>query len=108
MLSSTKWVCRQRGEYIKRIEGQISSLNDRRVAELEAIGFLWSAAPTLMTSASGDASHHVPLSRSSLWAVRMEQIKAFKAATGCCLVPKVYKTNQSLSRVSFHLTITTT
>jgi len=45
-----RWVCRQRGEYIKRMEGRKSHLTDHRVAQLDAMGFVWSKAPTLKLS----------------------------------------------------------
>lgn len=104
-----QWVCRQRGEYIKRIEGRKSHLSDHRVAQLDEIGFVWSKAPTLKlslpaeensSSATNDNERIVPHSRATLWSIRVEQLKAFKADNGHCLVPKIYKVNQSLSRVS--------
>ena len=104
-----QWVCRQRGEYIKRVEGRKSHLTDHRVAQLDAMGFVWSKAPTLKlslpaednsSSTTNDYERIVPHSRATLWSIRVEQLKAFKAAKGHCLVPKIYKVNESLSRVS--------
>eukprot|EP00041_Stephanoeca_diplocostata_P018305 m.382558 g.382558 ORF g.382558 m.382558 type:complete len:558 (-) comp20973_c0_seq1:1188-2861(-) len=37
-----KWVNKQRTEYKKKSDGHKSSMTDERIAELEAIGFVWS------------------------------------------------------------------
>ena len=42
--------------------------------------------------------------RSDLWSVRLDELKEYKAATGHCLVPKVYPPNPPLGRVSPVLT----
>jgi len=81
-----------------RQEGKASKLTDQRVAELQAIGFVWYASSQSEASDAADAVQSAPPPEDS-WTLRLIELKAFKAEFGHCSVPKVYEPNRPLGRV---------
>merc|ERR1712087_293637 len=75
------WVNKQRMEHKNRVEGKNSSLNDYRLERLESIGFRWAKR-------KGQAS----------WDEKFNELVAYKAKFGNCLVPTKYKENTALGR----------
>jgi len=73
------WVMHQRAQYRKLREGKPSPMTEERVKALEAIGFFWSTSNTDLD-----------------WSLRMEDLKAYKAQHGHCLVPNRYPENPKL------------
>lgn len=59
-----------------------TGMNDERIALLEEIGFAWSGRP----ASEGDS-----------WKARLEELAAFRAEHGDCLVPRNYPPNQKLA-----------
>mmetsp|Transcript_24330 Transcript_24330/g.39541 ORF Transcript_24330/g.39541 Transcript_24330/m.39541 type:complete len:270 (-) Transcript_24330:126-935(-) len=75
------WVNRQRQEHKKRGDGDISSLNDERLEQLESIGFCWGKR-------KGQAC----------WEEKFKQLKEYKIKHGDCNVPIKFKQNTALGR----------
>mmetsp|Transcript_20467 Transcript_20467/g.29184 ORF Transcript_20467/g.29184 Transcript_20467/m.29184 type:complete len:846 (+) Transcript_20467:121-2658(+) len=73
------WVMHQRAQYRKLREGKPSPMTEERVQALEEVGFTWS-----ISNADND------------WADRIEELKAFKAQHGNCLVPNKFNENPKL------------
>ncbi len=74
------FVGRQRTEYRKLKQGLQSTLNDKRIQDLENLGFNWS----------------VRVSRTP-WEARLKELKEFKAEYGHTNVPSIYPENQPLA-----------
>ena len=65
--------------------------NNQHYVRLDARNDLF---PSVIAPAASSAS------RENMWSFRLAELKAFKALHGHCLVPKVYKVNPPLGRVS--------
>jgi hypothetical protein len=72
------WVHYQRQQYRLMSRNKKSQMTEERVTLLEAEGFQW------------NVQGHLP------WEARLEELKAFKAAHGNCLVPIKYPPNPQL------------
>ena len=73
-----RWVREQRGQYKYLKEGRPSHMTQKRMNALNKIGFTWS------------------LRRKVDWKDRYEELVAFKAKRGDCLVPTHYEPNAQL------------
>ncbi|KAL7505829.1 hypothetical protein ACHAXN_003267 [Cyclotella atomus] len=74
------FVNRQRTEYRKLKQGLQTSLNDKRINDLNSLGFKWS----------------IRVSRTP-WEQRLDELKKFKAEHGHTNVPSTYPPNQPLA-----------
>lgn len=72
------WVKRQRYQYRMKKEGQHSTLNNKREAALESLGFVWD-------------------SHAEAWTERWNELKDFRDVYGHCNVPKTYTFNRQLA-----------
>ena len=66
-----RWVKRQRYQYKLKKDGNISTMTDERVEQLETIGFVWD-------------------SHSSAWVERFNELRTFREKVGHCNVPSHY------------------
>mmetsp|Transcript_4678 Transcript_4678/g.8962 ORF Transcript_4678/g.8962 Transcript_4678/m.8962 type:complete len:607 (+) Transcript_4678:206-2026(+) len=89
------WVYNQRYQYKKKFEGKDVPLNDKRIQKLESIGFCWKA------KLDGEWKDHDRDRRressQGSWESKFERLVQFKEKHGHTLVPKQYKSDQSLS-----------
>lgn len=91
-----RWVSQQRAQYHAytkaKQEGNADlgsrRMNEERIAQLEAIGFVWAAK-----GHGGD-----DLNANLRWNQRFEELKAYKNEKGDCLVPTKYPKNTKLAR----------
>jgi len=74
------WVMTQRRQYHLLKKGRPSSMTTERVKKLNSLAFVWS----------------VRTDHDEMWSVRFEELKAFKAKYGDCLVPQRYPPNPQL------------
>jgi len=93
----SSWVFRQRAEYKKRHQngGKSSYLTDERVTILEKQGFAWRTKCTKEQSAleRKNRSGH----ENERWETFFSLLINYKDIHGNCLVPKIYRENQTLS-----------
>ena len=76
--SLSHWIKRQRYQYRVKQEGQHSTLDDKRQAALEKLGFVWD-------------------SHAAAWEERWNELCDFQEIHGHANVPKTYKPNQQLA-----------
>lgn len=89
------WVYNQRYQYKKKSEGKDVPLNDERIKKLDSIGFCWKAKSDGEWRES-DRDRRRESSQDS-WESKFERLVQFKEKHGHTLVPKQYKSDQSLS-----------
>ena len=77
------WVARQRSNYRFHQDGKPSRMTEKRLRELESIGFDW-----------GTRKPDV----APIWSVSFQQLCEFKEQFGHCLVPQQYADNPKLGR----------
>ena len=75
-----RWVMTQRRQFTLMAQGFPNALTAHRIQRLEAIGFTWSIRPEPV----------------SLWNKKLQELKAYKAAFGNCMVPQRYQANTQL------------
>lgn len=93
-----RWVSNQRAQYHKYMKAKQAGnvdlaararrMNEEHIAELEELGFVWSA------KGRGGEDQNAKLR----WNKRLEELKAYKEEHGDCLVPSKYPSNPQLSR----------
>ena len=76
------WVSSQRYQYRLYKEGKSSAMTEERVRELESLGVEWLRGKTNYST--------------SIWSVRLQEIREFKMKFGHCLVPQQYAANPML------------
>lgn len=74
-----KWILSQRHQYVLKMQGKTSFLTKERYEALESEGFTWNP-------------------QEDIWMERLEELKAFKADYGHCMVPQKFLSNPLLSK----------
>mmetsp|Transcript_44836 Transcript_44836/g.95425 ORF Transcript_44836/g.95425 Transcript_44836/m.95425 type:complete len:449 (+) Transcript_44836:171-1517(+) len=75
-----RWVMTQRRQFTLLMQGFPSALTAERIRRLEALGFTWSVRPEPV----------------STWNKKFQELKAYKATYGNCMVPQRYQANTQL------------
>lgn len=76
------WVRQQRTHYRLLAEGKPSCINPERIGSLQMLGFTWTTRGT----------------PAEMWAAKLEELKAYKAEHGHCVVPQKSKTHPKLGK----------
>ena len=76
-----QWVMNQRTQYRLHQKGEPSLMTEGRIRELESIGFQWETNKFGVTS---------------IWSVRIQDMREFKEQFGHCVVPVKYSANPKL------------
>jgi len=93
----SSWVFRQRSEYRKKQENNCKStyLTDERHKKLQKHGFAWR---TKCTKEQSDLERkNRSGAENKRWEMFFHQLLDYKKKNGNCLVPKIFKENQTLS-----------
>jgi hypothetical protein len=77
------WVSTQRRNYKLYREGKSSPMTEERIRELESLGVEWWRSKT---------------DSASIWIVRLQEMREYKAQFGHCVVPQRYAANLKLGR----------
>mmetsp|Transcript_24709 Transcript_24709/g.42269 ORF Transcript_24709/g.42269 Transcript_24709/m.42269 type:complete len:449 (-) Transcript_24709:164-1510(-) len=75
-----RWVMTQRRQFTLLMQGFPSALTAERIRRLESVGFTWSVRPEPV----------------STWNKKFQELKAYKATYGNCMVPQRYQANSQL------------
>lgn len=75
-----RWVMTQRRQFTLLMQGFPSALTADRIRRLESIGFTWSVRPEPVTT----------------WNKKFQELQAYKATYGNCMVPQRYQANPQL------------
>mmetsp|Transcript_24571 Transcript_24571/g.51459 ORF Transcript_24571/g.51459 Transcript_24571/m.51459 type:complete len:502 (+) Transcript_24571:141-1646(+) len=75
-----RWVMTQRRQFTLLMQGFPSALTAERIRRLESLGFTWSVRPEPV----------------STWNKKFQELKAYKATYGNCMVPQRYQANSQL------------
>jgi len=75
-----RWVMTQRRQFTLLMQGFPSALTADRIRRLESLGFTWSVRPEPVTT----------------WNQKFQELKAYKATYGNCMVPQRYQANSQL------------
>lgn len=75
-----RWVMTQRRQFTLLVQGLPSALTAERIRRLDFLGFTWQVRPEPATT----------------WNKKFQELKAYKAASGNCMVPQRYQANLPL------------
>ncbi|KAL7554464.1 hypothetical protein ACHAWF_019027 [Thalassiosira exigua] len=75
-----RWVMTQRRQFTLLMQGFPSALSAERIRRLEGLGFTWSVRPEPVT----------------MWNKKFQELLAYKATYGNCMVPQRYQANPQL------------
>ena len=75
------WVATQRTQYRRKTEEKSTSMTAERVRTLDGIGFQWGTRK---------------IDLESVWSIRLQELRAFMAHHGHCMVTKQHSTNPTL------------